>query len=556
MAEGINIGGWDVAFAMRYGDINNAIARTIIADRAAPPQSGTVVFPSDVNISSSDVTGVSTTVESSSISDWGLKAGGEGQNIVIGFAINGAKITIADGNPNTEDKIASNVIVNIEIEAKLVPQLDGSFTIGLRNTVGPIQPTYDLTGSAESLSSIQQTSINSVIINWVTGLLPAFDKLVTSIDASLSTNQADWTWMIPQVSEAVVNEPAGKDVDNFMVIIRSMTTQNAAPAVGSLSGNLIPDGATVGVVISPGLFLQKMLVGALSPLFDDAQDSDFVVSENRITTSKAFKISNFHPNAAETTPGDAVEAEFNNFEVELVGDHIQFKSDIRFPYKAINVATQFGSRMTLSLRTDTVSVTSTGQAVDLAMPDVQNTFTQTRNTVISASDTLNVASYLAMAAALLMGAAFAGSQVLAGEADEPVAGDTTTANGVTDTQLSDLSTQPDDLTAAEDDEASDTFSRSAAGEAPPRTFGHTRGYWLKTVGVGVMTVLTGGALAAVPAIIKDIQSGEVDEVNRDLTALLGEILKVLSLPEGTTEDYELVSIGIDGTLVIGAKMKA
>jgi hypothetical protein len=384
MSDGINIGGWDVAFAMRYGDINRSIARTIAAERAAPPQPDRVIFPAAVDINSSDALGNSTAVTSTSITDWELKAGGEDQNIVIGFAISDATITIGNGNPTTDDDVARNVIVNIEIEAKLVGQADGSFKIDLRDTQAPISMIYDLTNSAETLSNIQQTTVNSVLIEWITYLLPAFEKFVTSIDASLGTNQADWSWMIPKVSEAVVNEPAGADVDDFMIVIRSMTTQNDPPAVSSLSGNLIPAGATVGIVINPSLFLDKMLVGALSPLFDDAADADFVVTENKIITTKPFVVRNFHPNAAGDTPGDAVQATFNNFEVEIVSDHIQFQADIEFPYKSITVATQFSSRMSLSLQQQTVTVTSTGQTVDLAMPDVQNTLVQTRNTVVSA----------------------------------------------------------------------------------------------------------------------------------------------------------------------------
>jgi hypothetical protein len=211
--------------------------------------------------------------------------------------------------------------------------------------------------------------------------------------------------------------------------------------------------------------------------------------------------------------------------------------------------------MSLSLQQQPVTVTSTGQNVDLAMPDVQNTLVQTRNTVISASDTLNWGSYIAMGVTLLVGAAFGISQVERGEAEPPTADDPTVTDSGSAAELSDMDTQPDSLSASEDEEVLDTLSRAAEGKTPPRTFGRTRGYWLRTVGVGVVTVIAGGGLALVPTILKDIQSGEVDEINRDLTDLMRAMLGVLSLPEGTTEDYVLESIGIDGTLVIGAKLK-
>jgi len=569
MSDNIELGGWDIAFAMQYGDVNKSIADMVKTQRADAKKKNTAAaFPKKLDYT--DPVLGSTTVKADIPDPWRFKSGGDGAEIVLGVTMTNLSIQVTSPIDGKVILDISGATAIVDIFAKIAGNADGTFQIVPRQSARIMNVNYQFQAGSPALDTINKVTVDTAINEWVKNAMPGLGIILSKIDTSLGTKNPDWDWLIPKVSEALVSEVAGRSDDEQLLVIRSMTTSKNAPVSGLTSGKLVPDGnlvngettvreenrPTLGIAINPSLFLEKLIQPALYTLFDGAKPADFRVVGKKIVTTKTWTIKNFAPD--EKKPTDVVPADFSNFAVEIVDDHLDFSSGIKFDYLSVVLSTTYRSLMALSYGDVEIPMAGGKPAQTIKGLVPTNTLVAANDTRVSASASLDLGSYITGAAVIIAGAIFSAASAAAGDDDPPAPGAKTSAGGNNVQALGDI--EDDNAiglrpTGQDETEAAATLEDSANGKSPKRTFSHTRKYWFKTIGVGMLSLLLGGGLTTIPSILQRVQSGFAKDVDEDLDDFMLAALKVLLLPSGPASDYKILNAQINGTLVIGAKLK-
>ncbi len=543
MSLEVNIGDWDMAIAMRYGEINARIARRI-ADERAKATAGDAAFPETLKLSKTTVLGVELSVDAQVDGAWKLIEGGADDKVMVGIRLTPATLGVGETSVN-------DAIVNLSIALSIVHDQTGDIRLAPNDPDnGLADYAYRYAPGGQRLGEDEQFQINGLLEEWVETLLPQFAVALTGIDKSIEPSKPAWGWLKPKAWRGSVVEFRGGDVDDFLVVIASMGTDSATPSDIMVSGPIVPLGSQVGIAINSRIVLGQMIQPTLPLLFDDAVPADFDVSSREITTSKSFTVAE-----ARITPDEPpTPITFRDFRVKVEGSTLSYSSNLNFTHKDLTVSSDFGAVMTLSLGSRAVTVD--GATATIPFVDHHVVFQEATDTTITISAGLDTGFKIAGIAVIILGfvAAF-GGVVLDGET--PPEETSRISEGDTESiSLSDVSSNDPSMSEETESEVEAELAARVEGSPPRLICGRTSATWIKGGVFGVLGALTGGGVMYIPALIQQGQELEVDQIEASLDDFLLEALTVIDLPGGVAKDYQLTSLSFDNALVVGASLRA
>jgi hypothetical protein len=529
----IDLGGWHLAFAMSYGDVNQQIASRIAALRTTSPNS----YPAVLTLTGQTVGSSPQPIRiSGDLDPWQLIEGGRQQAIRIGIVIENVTASIG----------ASNYVgtISIAIDADLVTQPNTNII-----TVQPIVRTggsayqFDYSGLDQAPSSVDRTYLNSILGEWLKAL-DLFGSELMSIDPAV-TLPGDWGWMAPQQSQAIVSE-VGANPDDHEFIIVSMTGAAPPPSAVTLSGSLIPTGSRMGFAMAPAQFLDNVLKKGMPLTFLKAPSDSFTVVDKKLTANSDIDVPQFKLDDKHT-----VAATFSGAEFSIEGERIVFRSHVAFPYDSVNVDVDLALDFSLSLARKTVTIN--GQDVPdfpLIQPDAGNcTFGDIR---AEANETFALLQWLVpFLTNVLIGVVAGGievarrvqraQQVQAGPGNQAVQLNQVGGGAVP-------AGNPQQQAAA-----AQQAQNNAAGGNPVVMWGNLpRATALFIAGVAA-TFVAGNIIALLPVWIVLADQDKADQlVKGSMDEAISQVLQAYKLPDAAGVDMKTTSVGINNSLLIGA----
>ena len=560
----ISLGGWHTAYALRYGDVNAAIAAgiksgksplsaTLKADNAVPkiPANGETpeqpARPATVAVTGRP-------------QPWGLSAGGVGKVVVLALDVLGVTVEFKDAAGATTSTTTINA-VHVKIDALLQTGADG--TIKVVRPAGPDSPyTLDISGATPGLRAVDSIRVKGVFTKWLDTLWGEFGQALTRIEITgtkPATGTDPWAWLRPTFSTAIVRQLPGAAVEDQQLVILSMTGPNPRPPTGEvISGDLIPQDAHVGFVIAPQLVLENLIKPGVKAVIKSAEPAHFKTSGRKLASAVVYDEPEFKMGDA-----DAVAATISKVQYELSGEEIKVTLSLAFPYGAlgahnVDVELDFECRMQLGLSRVDVKLSDGSTAKGVPIVKATNTFVGSNNITVTTVPALDYSSWLVPLGLALLAGIAAGVDTYNGARTPPdVAGENPSGNFV-DVQLQDLGGGPDpegynSISEGEDDVAQNVAEQPRSS---PRKFGAIPSATAKALGSGIVAFLVGGVIGTIPFWISIGQSRAAESLATTLDDALREALQPVSLPVGLDQKLELSSIGLNDALVIGAALKS
>lgn len=296
--------GWDTVFAIRYSDVNSAIARA----GSSPDR-----------IDQTESSGSQTVTIGGPFGDWALTGGGSGQNVHMDLPV--TALTLDDSN-NQPPRIFPNVTIEIELKLEFVPQPDSANegnsgvwhdlrlalpAAGRNIAVAVLDIRYD----GQDMDNIQRALIMGLAQTWLNDgeNLKKFAHTFASVNLNAKADVGEFQWMRPtHVSYAVADQDS---VSSGIFAVLCMTDDRSADKLfHQVSPNAIPEGKRSAFLISKERFLARMLMPGIATMFTKPAD----------TPDHAWPLSHFELADGETAITNKKPIFIEHFDVSKDGD--------------------------------------------------------------------------------------------------------------------------------------------------------------------------------------------------------------------------------------------
>ena len=271
--------GWDTVYAIKYADVNSAIAKSGVSQTLPP------LVQTDGS--------TTITVPVGEFGDWALAMGGDGQNVRMTVPIN--QMMYDDGSVVTFDGLTATIEVCLEFIPQRDPALYGAqddaewmelkiaTTPRGDNASGSAVTVLGLTCSGSVCPSPLQTAIiESLLGNWfnVDDNLKEFNHVFAAVNlndkAGVDTTDDgetnDFRWLKPDMLGYAVADGTSLADSVFAVLATTARDQGEpAPDPESLfhrvSANAIPEGKRSAFLLSKERYLKKLLLPGAGGFF-------------------------------------------------------------------------------------------------------------------------------------------------------------------------------------------------------------------------------------------------------------------------------------------------
>jgi Clostridium P-47 protein len=250
--------GWDFVFAIRYADVNSAIAKA-----GLPP----------IHFSQTDA---AITIEGD-FGNWEVAQGGAGQLVHMRLPI--STLTYTDLNDPGTPKTAYNFAATIEVELDFLPQPQAAANGGtphqlkLRSSPVEANRTVEVfpVDTGGQLTSIENAITTALLSDWlnIPENLQQFNHVFATVNLGEKAAKADFQWLKPtHVSYAVI-DMGSLDTSIFAVLCMA---GNPPPGTHQVSPYAIPAGKRSGFLISYERFLTQMILPGAGHQFSGPVD--------------------------------------------------------------------------------------------------------------------------------------------------------------------------------------------------------------------------------------------------------------------------------------------
>jgi len=533
--------GWDIVFAIKYADVNQAII-----DRNSSPPGYTITTDTEEGtISSSGTFGA-----------WQICEGGDGQNIHMTVPISKGSITFG------KQSDFSDAVASIEVRLDLLPQpgataASGKNDLKVRTTAdasaaGDIVSVIDL--QVDGLDFVFQALLKQALQKWLEANLQEFNHVFAVVDLAMTADQSpNFNWLLPTYTSYAVTDAGTLDDSIFAVL--SMTEGRSAQGLShEVSSFAIPDGARAGFMITQERFLEKMVLPGVAIMFKQASVTDFDITQDGtvITNNKDL---DFHDWILDDGTVVSPVIDKGNFTITLFETTLELKfSGLHFSYNDPGTIciVNFTSKNIMRLDPDHPNLL-----------DLHTTWSK-HDGMVETSKTeqwIDIAAGIAIQVfAIVIGV------VTAGAGDVAVEG----AAGVTEVEEGEAAINEVTTTFSEDagnnavgnvsDEENATQAAeketTATAEGDPNYKAESKGWFARNkikIAGGMKGALVGGVgttvINLIPKILKAEATGEIQDLPT-LDGFTETAVSPVSWP-GAATGFNLTSLALNGPLQLG-----
>jgi hypothetical protein len=507
----VNLGGWEVAYVFRYGDINASVAADLNKQK---------LFPSKISLSETSSSGKTVNITGTA-QPWELISGGALDSASVQIAITDCDIV---GGPT--DHLGGAVTIKLKMKLAVSPA-----------GVVSIDPSTIVIASIDfvfltKLGLIELVGAKSAFTNWVKGLgVSLFAAELTRVDTAAVPDKSAWQWLMPQVAQVALQENVAEQPSEHRLAVVGMLTTARAPGSPVLANIEIPTGAKVGYFIEQSNFLKQLILPGLKLLFDGATDADFDASSGHaILQRNPLKYDKF-----DVGDGNIVPAAVPKFAVTISGSELRLKMTVEFPYQGVNASSTFEAYMEFVLDSNGVITTN-------------NTYIGIPETKVDAGPTLATASWLLPLIVGVIAAVCAGVGSAVKAAGRPA------VNQANPNQVAlgpiNMPGQP--ASAANAANAAAGVGANLQGLARVNNFVETAPTWALVTGAVAGSLIVGGVIGgSIVLAITAIQSGTATQMAADLDKFMLNALRPVQLPSSISSTMKIQSVALNGALVIG-----
>ncbi len=251
-AQKVDTYNWDTVFAIRFADVNTALAK---------PGATPATFTS----TDAGVTAAGT------FSPWQL-SGGDGTLLHMTVPLSGGSMTFE----NVPYSLAG-ASVTIEVQLTKLPKTPGSN--GTPNDVvadatAPVSVT-DISNLPGNPSFVIKGILIGLLDKWFNANLAQFTHTFSTVNLNEKADKEGFQWLKPTGLGWAVSAQ-GAPADSVFGVL-NMTSGNAVPATMQISPNAIPTGQKAGFLISQGRFLKELILPGIHTMFPGSVAADFEV---------------------------------------------------------------------------------------------------------------------------------------------------------------------------------------------------------------------------------------------------------------------------------------
>lgn len=510
----VDLNGWEVAYAMRYGDLNTMIATNLAAAKAA----GKSKYPDQIDVSDTDARGDTVRVVGD-VKPWMLSGGT--QNIIeIAIVLDNCTVTTSR-NTYAKGKITLGATLPLSVG------LNGSILVNAANLM-VTSPVYQFT---MPIPTLEQLAINDPLSTWLTGLAGEFAIELTALNLNTKVDPG-WEWLVPQAAAVAVSTlPGGASSDHLLVLLGMLTTSTPANAAPQVSNVELPVGATAAYFIGSAAMLQNLILKSLTTLFDGAAVTDFDTSDPmEIKELVPLRYDRF---SIDGTGKDQVPATVTDLSLKTAGSKLLMSAKLNFPYQSVAVTSAFDCHIEFKFENGIIAS--------------QTTYTGSPETTVDAGPGLATSMWLAPLIGSLIAAAAAGVGVAVARMSAPVAAPV----GANQIQLGAVGAAGQAGNAAVAPVAAAAAVAVLGRGARLVRWAEVGPVWQVTLGAGLFALITGGAIVGIPQIVFELQKGSANSVASEMDKFLANAIKPVSLPPLVTANLKISSVGLRGALVIG-----
>lgn len=546
MASTADTFGWDTVFAIKFPDVNAAIA----AAKASPK---TFLLRDAQNPND-------TLVLEGTFAEWSLTNGGQGQVLHMVLPISTGTLSRSVTDPTSRAVTTTTLDLagaraTIEVSLELLPQDvttatnagKQSLKLKTRATSGKLPVTVlrlDLAPNNQG-TLLQRETAKAMLQSYLGEHLREFNHVFATVDLSQRADIEGFKWLLPTATGYAVATENLK-LEDCVFAVLSMTEgreKTAGKLAHAVSASAIPKGARSGFLISSERFLDRVLMPALPLLFSGATAEDFSIGDDGKEVSNNKRLE-FQP--LEVQPGTVVNPTIDafNFKISIDGSRLKLALDtMDFAFSpGMNAAVRFISYGKVGL--------DNGKRIELKMTDAS-----TAGSTVEASLGLEVSTIVGGLALLIVGSAIGvfapGEATVVGEAGADI------VEGTTTFALNDLSVQvTDDATTLGASAlnanpitggAMDIVAAASAEGATAPFSGWLARNWTR-LGLVTASVLTGGGIVSVFPILTAVQKGYLSQIP-SLEKFTATAVQPVAWP--TASKFTLTSAELSGSLQLG-----
>lgn len=307
--------GWDTVYALHIDDANAAIRAM-----GRTPESFAVERPSD-RIAARGRFG-----------PWRITRGGSGRLINMALPLQDLRLSVL-GQEHAIPEATVDIMLHLEfLSAEGQERQEHPHVLVAAHrpdaAEGAAVVQRILLPEGASLDFLAEGALRELLAAWLAENLAAFDHVFASVDIGGREAEAGdpFAWLRPtHVSYAYADI---EDAEDGVLGVLCMTEGRSADGLAAaVSPGVLPPGRRAAFVISARRMMERLLLPAMTRLFDGARASDFMLSESGRTihaSRSGIPFSVRNPETGETHSG-TLEA----LTVEIVGHELRLETSTR-----------------------------------------------------------------------------------------------------------------------------------------------------------------------------------------------------------------------------------
>jgi hypothetical protein len=521
-ATAVDTNGWDVVYAIRYADVNAAIAKK----SSSPPT---------FSQTSSDDDGQQTAT--GTFGDWQLTTGGDGKNLWMTLPIPTASFTFL-GATDTLTGLSAVAEINLD-------WLGTGHQQTLTTGTGSVSIQRIDVGS-NTLSAARQALFRSLLETWLIGHVGTFQHTFALLNLADVADTGKFAWLKPKgkPSYAIADADDSTDISQSVFAVLAMTSTAPVPGVHEVSPLAIPAGVNSALLLRPQLVVEHLFKPGIHLLFDKATTDQFDLSNGGLSITNNTAVS-FGKQQVSDDKDVTPTLDIGNFTFTLFSNKVLLAfTDMTFEWSpGITVSVNHKTQATIGLTTGNhLSMSIIGSHTDSS---------------VETSTGVLVGEILGSIAGAILGAVVGGLAAPAVEGGVPAIAEGGQQAAIDGIEMvaqgaADAAINTDDEAASESaDELTALIANQRAQAGAMKTF-FARA-WVKLLAGAIGSAILGAVSSTVVETLKAI-AGEEGKTLPTLDTFGQEALGSLTWPDTTPNGFTLKSLDLAGALRFGVQV--